>query len=68
MKPRRLSPPGSVMMVSRFLHKGAEERDWEAGSSGLPYTLWDPLSPQNKTVPGSRASYLHPVQRGAGTE
>lgn len=27
MKPRRLSPPGSVMIVSRFLHKGAEERD-----------------------------------------
>lgn len=26
-KPRRLSPPGSVMMVSRFLHKGAKERD-----------------------------------------
>lgn len=56
MKPRRLSPPGSVMIVSRFLHKGAE--DWGGGGSGFPY----PLSPWNKTIPDSRASYLHPVQ------
>lgn len=68
MKPRRLSPPGSVMMVSRFLHKGA--KGWGGGGlgSGFPYTLWDPLSPWNKTIPGSRASCLHPVERGAGTE
>lgn len=38
------------------------------GGSGFPYTLWDPLSPWNKTTPDSRASYLHPVQKGAGTE
>lgn len=28
MKPRRLSPPGSVMIVSRFLHKRAKNRNW----------------------------------------
>lgn len=52
MKPRRLSPPGSEMMVSRFLQ---EQPHMGPGGdcSGSPHAPRDPLSPGSQTLPAA---------------
>lgn len=67
MKPRRLSPPGSEMMVSRFLQGRWAERPSVWGLGG--HLLWisphapGPTESLEQNPPGCRASYLHHGQR-----
>lgn len=65
--PQALSPRQCDDRVQVPAQRGRGE-GLGGGGSGFPCTLWDPLSPWNKTTPDSRASDLHPVQKGAGTE
>lgn len=72
MKPRRLSPPGSEMMVSRFLQGRPAEQPSAWGSGGLlvgvsPHAPGN-AEPSEQNPPGSKSSHLHPGRRGAGTE
>lgn len=48
MKPRRLSPPGSEKMVSRFLQEQPHVRS-RGDCSGSPHAPQDPLSPGSQT-------------------
>lgn len=63
MKPRRLSPPGSEMMVSRFLQGRRAEQPSVRGLGGRllrisPHTP-GPTESLEKNPPSCRASYLH---------
>lgn len=62
--PQALSPRQCDDGVQVPAQRGQGEGLGGGGGSGFPYTLWDALSPWNKTVPDSGALYLHPVQRG----